>query len=274
MTYRTTEDELDRRALADEADDDDIEIARLARLSTIEYERDRKPAAERMGFRTTILDRLVEGARARLGLSGGTTDRKQGHAVSFAEPEPWPDRVDGAALLDGIASAIRAHVVMPDHCRDLCALWVLHTYLIDRFLISPRLAIRSPTKGCGKTLLLDVLGRLVLRPLPSTNVTPAAIFRVIEAHRPTLLIDEADTFLSHNDELRGVLNGNRKGSTVLRTVGDDHEPRAFATYSACAIALIGKLPDTLHDRAVTIDLKRRRPKERIRPFRPDRVADL
>jgi hypothetical protein len=66
------------------------------------------------------------------------------------------------------------------------------------------------------------------------------------------LIDEADTFLYDNDELRGVLNGNRKGSTVLRTVGDDHEPRAFATYSACAIAMIGALPDTLHDRAVTL----------------------
>src|SRR5262249_47227751 len=126
MTDRTTEDELDRRALADEANDDDIEIARLARLSTIEYERDRKTAADGMGIRTTILDRLVEDERARLGLSGGATDRKQGHAVSFADPKPWPHRVDGAALLDGIASAIRAHVVMPDHCRDLCALWVLH----------------------------------------------------------------------------------------------------------------------------------------------------
>jgi hypothetical protein len=65
-----------------------------------------------------------------------------------------------------------------------------------------------------------------------------------------LLIDEADTFLYDNDDLRGILNGNRKGSTVLRTVGDDHEPRAFSVYTAVAIALIGQLPDTLHDRAV------------------------
>jgi putative DNA primase/helicase len=182
--------------------------------------------------------------------------------------------VDGAELLDGIATAVRAHVVMSNHCRDACALWLLHTYLVDRFLISPRLGIRSPTKGCGKTLLLDVLGRLVARPLPTASVTPAAIFRVVEAHRPTLLIDEADTFLYDNDELRGVLNGNRKGSTVLRTVGDDHEPRAFSVYSACAIALIGALPDTLHDRAVTIDLQRRRPNETITPYRPDRADHL
>jgi putative DNA primase/helicase len=89
-----------------------------------------------------------------------------------------------------------------------------------------------------------------------------------------LLIDEADTFLYENDELRGVLNGNRKGSTVLRTVGDDHEPRAFSVYTAVAIALIGTLPDTLHDRSVTIDLQRRRPNETITPYRPDRADHL
>src|SRR6516164_5992983 len=203
-----------------------------------------------------------------------TMTASRGHAIAFPEPEPWPEPVDGAALLDGIAEAIRNHVVMPDHCRDACALWVVHSFLTERFLVSPRLGIRSPTKGCGKTLLLDVLGRLVARPLTTASVTPAAIFRVVEAHRPTLLIDEADTFLYDNDELRGVLNGNRKGSTVLRTVGDDHEPRAFAIYSACAIALIGRLPDTLNDRSAHVELKRRLRSERITPFRPDRADHL
>jgi putative DNA primase/helicase len=115
----------------------------------------------------------------------------------------------------------------------------------------------------------------VLRPLPTANVTPAALFRVIQGYRPTLLVDEADTFLYENDELRGVLNsGHRKGGSVLRTVGDEHEPRAFATYAPCVIALIGVLPDTLHDRAVTVDLKRRLRSEAIEPFRPDRADQL
>src|SRR5262249_58079582 len=33
-------------------------------------------------------------------------------------------------------------------------------------------------------------------------------------------------------------------------------------------------PDTLNDRAVTVDLKRRLPSERIRAFRPDRAGHL
>jgi putative DNA primase/helicase len=117
--------------------------------------------------------------------------------VPFLSP-PWPDPVDGAALLDAVAKAIRRHVVMPDNAADACALWVAHTYVVTRFLVSPRLCVRSVVKQCGKTTLLDVLERLVLRPLQTTNVTPAAIFRVVEAHRPTLLIDEADTFLHNN----------------------------------------------------------------------------
>jgi putative DNA primase/helicase len=54
-------------------------------------------------------------------------------------------------------------------------------------------------RRCGKTTLLDVLARLVLRPLSAANATPAAIIRVVEAHRPTLLVDGADTFLQGND---------------------------------------------------------------------------
>ena len=248
---------------------DDTEVKRLAGLSPVLYDRERDDAAKRLGIRAATLDKLVQAARPV------DDDNKQGHAISFPDPEPWPEPVDGAQLLDAVAEAIGAYVVMPPHCADTAALWVAHSYLLDRFLVSPRLAISSPTKQCGKTTLLDVLTRLVLRPLPTANVTAAAVFRVVEGYRPALLVDEADTFLRDNDELRGVINsGHRKGGSVLRTVGDDHEPRAFATYSPCAIALIGRLPDTLHDRSVVIDLKRRLPSETIKPFRSDRTEHL
>jgi hypothetical protein len=252
---------------------DDAEIERLARLSAVQYDHERKAAAKRLNVRASILDALVKAKRTELGLGGD--DGKQGHAISFPEPEHWPQPVNGAELLNDLAKAIRRHVVMSDAARDEAALWVLHAHMIDCFLVSPRLAVTSPVKGCGKTTLLDVLGRLVPRPLPTANVTPAALFRVVEGYQPTLLVDEADTFLHDNDELRGVLNsGHRRGGTVLRTVGDDHEPRAFRTFCPTVISLIGALPDTLHDRSVTIDLKRRLRTETVEPFRPDRADHL
>jgi putative DNA primase/helicase len=253
---------------------DDAEIARLAKLSMLQYEKERKVAAEKLNVRAPILDRLVDAERDKLGLNQDDDD-KQGRAVSLPEPEPWSEAVDGAELLDGLATAVRRHVVLSDTGRDAAALWTMHAYLVEIFPISPRLGVVSPTKRCGKTTLLDVLGCLVLRPLPTANVTAAALFRVIEMYHPTLLVDEADTFIRDSDELRGVLNsGHRKGGQVLRTVGDDYEPRAFSTYGACAVALIGQLPDTLNDRAVAIELKRRLKTESIEPFRIDRAGHL
>ena len=255
--------------------DDATEIERLARLGPLEYERARKDAGKRLGIsRLALLDELVKAKRAELGLDGAG-DAKQGRAISLPEPEPWPEPVDGPTLLDDIAAALKRYVIMAEHARHVTALWSVHTYLLDCFLISPRLAIRSPMKRCGKTTLLDVLGWLVWRPLPTANVSAAALFRVVEAYRPTLLVDEADTFLGEADELRGVLNsGHRKGGQVLRTVGDDHEPRAFATYSAVAIGIIGNLPDTLGDRSIAVDLKRKLASEAAQSFRVDRVGHL
>jgi hypothetical protein len=66
------------------------------------------------------------------------------------------------------------------------------------FDISPRLAITSPEKQCGKTTLLDVLSCLAWRPMTTGSITAASIFRVVEKVQPTLLIDEADTFLPDN----------------------------------------------------------------------------
>ncbi len=262
-----------REAPAADAPNDDAELERLARLPLLDYERARKDAAKQLGMRSSMLDTAVKLKRTELGLDGD--DGKQGHAIEFSEPEPWPAPVEGSALLDDIAAAIRNYVVMAEHEQHAVALWVAHTCLLDRAMITPRLGIRSPVKGCGKTTLLDVVAQLVFRPLPAANVSASAIFRVVEGHRPCLLIDEADSFFAGNEELRGILNsGHRLGGSVLRNVGDDHEPRAFSTFAACAIALIGQLPGTLADRSITINLTRRKSDEAVEPFRFDRVDHL
>jgi Protein of unknown function (DUF3631)/Primase C terminal 2 (PriCT-2) len=252
------------------ASDIAIEIVRLAKLSWVEYDRERQAAADRLKIRVGTLDKEVEAER------GETDDSaKQGRALNLPEPEPWPEPVNGAELLDGLSTNIRGHVVMADHAADTAALWVVHTFLLDCFGTSPRLAITSPEKQCGKTTLLDILSCLVWRALLTANASVAAVFRIVEVAQPTLLIDEADTFLHENEELRGILNsGHRKNGSVLRVVGDDHEARQFSTYSPCAIALIGRLPATLADRSIAIELRRRRANEPIGPFRFDRTGHL
>jgi putative DNA primase/helicase len=124
--------------------------------------------------------------------------------------------------------------------------------------------------------MLQVVGTLSPRRMFASNITPAALFRAVEKYRPTLLIDEGDTFLRDNEELRGILNsGHTKGTAyVVRTVGDDHEPTTFKTWCPKIIALIGKLKDTLEDRSIVIPLRRKGPGEAVERLRADRLQAL
>jgi putative DNA primase/helicase len=249
---------------------DQDKLVDLAQLSTLEYDRRREQEAKELGVRVSTLDKLVRSKRRRT-----PAGDIQGGELKLAEPAPWPDPVDGVQLLDEIAAAVRNHVFMLDAAVHAVTLWVIHSYLVDCFTTSPRLAVHSPEKECGKTTLLDIIQKLSWRPLLTPSIQQAGVFRVIERWKPTLLIDEADTFLRDNDGLRGVLNsGHRKGEFVVRVEGDDREPRAFSVYGACAIALIGKLPDTLESRSISIELRRAKQGEVPRQFRYDRATDL
>jgi hypothetical protein len=252
------------------ATDDSAEITRLAQSPRLVYERERKGAAKRLGCRESILDKLVEAARGETSEEAG-----QGAALDLLEHDPWPDPVDGSALLHEVASAIVRYVVLSGESAVAIALWVVHAHAFKSSLITPRLVITSPEKRCGKTRLLQVIWPLVPKPLLAANITAPAMFRTVAAERPTLLIDEADTFLGENLELRGVLNsGHERNGTFVRTVGEDHEPRRFSTWCPTVIAAIGKLPGTIEDRAIRIVMRRRRRDESVERFRSDRCDDL
>ena len=193
-------------------------------------------------------------------LLGSKEGDLQGQALGWDNPEPWPEAVKGADLLSEISTFIRRYVHMSDTAADALALWVVHTWLHDRLEISTFLNVTSATKRCGKTLLMEVLATLVRCPLDvSGQITSAALFRTIELHKPTLMLDEADTYFGKDPELRGIFNGSqRRGSArVIRCVGEDHEPRSFNTWCPKAISGIGSLPDTVMDRSLVIRLERR-----------------
>jgi hypothetical protein len=114
--------------------------------------------------------------------------------------------------------------------------------------------------------LLEIIDGLANKTLLASNITPSAIFRTIEKHRPCLLIDEADTFLQGNDELRGILNSGHtaKSAFVIRTNIETLEPERFSTWGPKAISLIGALPDTLSDRSIAIKMRRKIVSEKVK----------
>jgi hypothetical protein len=214
----------------------EAEILRLAALPIARYERLRGEASQRLKVRASFLDRMVCKAR-------GTEDTQQGRALDLRLPEAWPHPVDGAKLLFDLAEYFARHAFLPAHASTALALWTVHTFAFELFEHTPRLHIRAIAKNSGKTTVLDLLQSVVCRPLQTAHATSSALFRAIEMAKPTLLIDEADTFIREAEEVRGIINaGHKRGQQLLRTVGDTFEPRAFGVFAPVAIAGIGTCP--------------------------------
>lgn len=250
-------------------------IEELSRLSPLEYDQIRKSEASRLRVRVGNLDKAISDRRsrrepvaARPGL-GGT-------ALELVSPTPFTHSVDGAAVLDAVVETIKRFIVIDLHEVHALALWVMFAYCYDCFEHNPRLALLSPEKRCGKTTTLSLIGALVPRALQASNISPPSIFRVIEKSSPTLLIDEADTFIQKSDDLRGMLNaGHSKAAPyVIRVVGDDHEPRSFNVWAPVVIAKIGELHPTLQDRSVVIKMKRKRTGDKVDRLRVSRMPEL
>lgn len=153
------------------------------------------------------------------------------------------------------------------------------TWFMDVVQVAPLAVITAPEKRCGKSQLLSLLGRLSARSITASSISPAALYRAIDAWSPTLLIDEADAFVKDNEELRGIINSGhtRDSAYVIRTVGDTFTPTKFNTWGAKAIAGIGHIADTLMDRAVILELRRKLPHEsvdRLRYAEPDLFHNL
>lgn len=182
-------------------------------------------------------------------------------------------------LLDDVEQFLWRYVVLTDEQASAITLWVVHTHAIDALEITPYLAITSATKQSGKTQLLEVLELLVARPWLTGSVSAATLARKIHGQRSTLLLDESDAAFKGDQDyaetLRGVLNsGFKRSGTYSRCVGSNGTSlnvEDFSTFSAKAIAGIGKLPDTVADRSIAIRLKRKNSHERIERKRERKV---
>ena len=175
-----------------------------------------------------------------------------------------PDPVELSAVLNEIESTEKEHIIIDEDEATAVTLWIALTYFLDDIEIMPLLFINAPEKACGKTQLLTLVGDMVKNPMPVANMTPASLFRSIEKWQPTLLIDEADTFIHNNKVLRGIINSSHAKShaRVLRSsAGKDGTPKSFSTWVSMVIGMIGMPPDTITDRSLVIQLQRKLPSE-------------
>jgi Protein of unknown function (DUF3631) len=187
----------------------------------------------------------------------------------------------GAALLDEVHATVTDFVIWPSKAAAVAyTLWIAATHAQEAWEHATRFVLKSPIKRCGKTRVEEVGRELVHQPLPTSNISPAALSRAIdETDPPTLILDEADVIFGRgkntregSEDLRGILNsGHSRGWPYLRWDVRAKKVEECSTFAMAMMAGIGDLPDTIEDRAVAVVMRRRASGETVRQFRRRRV---
>lgn len=197
--------------------------------------------------------------------------------------EPFEGAIDCGMLMTEIMRAIKNHVIISDHDALIVGLWSINTWCYRDFQRCPLLLINAPEKECGKTQLLKVVEKLVFKPMETANITLAALFRLITKYAPTLLIDEADTFMEGKTDFAGVVNkGYEKGGFVVRveTVGKELTECVYKVYGPKAMAgimLERHLTSATMSRGIQVPMKRKTKDDsvqRLRSADPEVFRDL
>ena len=179
----------------------------------------------------------------------------------------------GAVILDDLETALRRYVSLPSDAAGVAVvLWIAATHAQPAWAHAPRLVIRAPEKRCGKSRLLDIVEGTCHQPFITVNATAAAVYRSITADPPTMLVDEADTIFGPkadaHEDLRGLLNaGHQRNRPAKRYDFSKNRVETISTFAMAALAGIGRMPDTIEDRAITVHMRRRTPTEQVAPYR-------
>lgn len=195
--------------------------------------------------------------------------------------------IASAANLDDVLAMLKRFLVLKsEHHYVAQTLWIVSTHAIEYTDFAPRLGIWSPEKRCGKSLNLEVIGYLSARVIRTGDISPAALFRRIGQDElpPTVLIDESDSIwggkgnVEKGEALRQIANsGFKRGQVVIRMGGKGmDEVKEFPVFSPLALAGIGTsaIPETIADRAIMIEMRRKHSHEEIDEFESDEVSEI
>jgi len=124
-------------------------------------------------------------------------------------------------------------------------------------------------KQSGKTTIMEILKGVGFNSLISSSITPAAMYRSIEANRHVVLVDEAEHLNPSKrarenapSELLELYKSSYKSSgSATRCEGLTHDVVSFSTYSPKVFASIGKIDPVLAERTIVVRMTKIPPNE-------------
>lgn len=177
---------------------------------------------------------------------------------------------DDFTLFEDVEDYVYAHVDLPDKRQySLMAAYAMVTWVYGELFDSlPFLLFLGPYAS-GKTRGLEILARLCWRPVLSSTLGEANIFRPTEIFKPTLLIDEMD-LTARSERGQNVVSllraRHRRGLTVMRINPEKSGLESiewYKTYGPTAIASTKDIVPDLKSRCLVFGmLEKTRPVKR------------
>ncbi len=172
-------------------------------------------------------------------------------------------------LVSEIQAFVHRYVDVSPIFEKFASYYVLFSWVYDGFNELPYLRLRGDP-GSGKTRFLLIVGSLCYKPIFASGAsTVSPLFRILDAFKGTLIIDEGDFRMS--DERAEVVkilnNGNVRGFPVLRSeISNQREfnPTAYAVFGPKLVATRGFFDDrALESRFLTEEMGQRSLREDI-----------
>ena len=160
---------------------------------------------------------------------------------------------------------------------DYLTLWVMGTYVYSFFNAYPMIYLYG-LKNTGKTKVMTISSLLSFNGEMFVGITPATLFRIIEANKPSLFLDEVEKLLDAKREgsldIEAMLNsGYKKGATVPRCEKEKEKQivKRYDVYCPKMFAHVeGKVSKTLISRCIRIIMERAKPNDNRSEIWPEK----
>jgi Protein of unknown function (DUF3631) len=183
-------------------------------------------------------------------------------ALAYIAEMPHEKRKEVNAFDVVLAAVMNSKIILTFEQQVVVTLWILHTYVYDCFLHTPRLLVESHEPGCGKTALGHLVEALACNSDFGSSVSPAVFYHTLRKFQHTTFIfDEIEnsTLWAYDKVLLNVFDsGHRKGGVVKRIIKG--EVIKFPVFAP--LMMIGvrekKFPPQLLSRSISIHMERHR----------------
>lgn len=179
---------------------------------------------------------------------------------------PWPTAhlpkdEEPEALFNEIRTFFIDHLdVANELLYDVYACFVLASWRPEDFTVVPYLLFLGPPSS-GKTRAEECFSKLCYRSIMATSMSAAALFRALQAWKPTLLLDETEIYSRDTMiEVIALLNsGYRKGQYAIRIEKVEHgtpQIAMFDTFGFKVLAGTEELAATLQSRCIITSMSK------------------